>query len=147
MIRRRLSLLVLLLAFVGVGAWRGPALFWWATTEVYWTREDGAPGVVFEHAYWRWYSGSRFDGLWWVSWEQETGMRRAEEVRGKRTWWFPTGEIEEQTRYDDPEFFLDQPPWRWGKTDLVSPDAPWVLADMTLDDWWDSLPDEVKEEW
>ena len=38
------------------------------------------------------------------------------------------------------------PPWLWGETDQTEPTAPWLLAGMTVDEWWDSLPDDRKKD-
>ena len=138
-----LAAVFLTLALVGV--WRGTDVWTWAMTDVYWKKKDGPPGrsFVFERGYWRWDSGFGAEVVWWRSWSQETGMCVAEGVRGKRTRWLPTGRIEEQSEYGG-DFQLDHPPWRWGKTDLEGPDAPWVIGGMTVDEWWDSLPESRK---
>ena len=63
------------------------------------------------------------------------------------TSWRGSGEILSQTTGVAPNLTSRRaPPWSWGETDQTEPTAPWVLEGKTVDEWWDSLPEDKKRD-
>ena len=132
--RAKLVLLVLACAIVGLGVWRGAAVWWWATTKrVYeeWFNEQEFGG----HPVRGWKIMRRWGGesaVARIGFYAETGMKAIHEVyepSRRITVWNIDGTVRRQGTLrralgDLGGRTSEAPPWQWGVTDRKRRDKP-----------------------
>ena len=135
MTQRRIAILFVLLSFFGLGAWQRQALWLLATTKLVYLRSEK---TVERRRVKRSDDAKCVDSeSWWC----ETGMMSSRLHGVGFTTWAPDGKVAVQWY---PGHTSIKPPWRWGVSDQADPTAPWVIAGMSVDEWWDSQPNEIK---
>ncbi len=139
--RARVVLAVIALAVIGLGVWRGEAVYWWVMTKRIptgawesWDMKYEARGYTSRQ---RWASGKkRWHGPA-VHHFVETGLlwNKGSHRDGRwdhGTWWEFDGTVMKQVRHDEsgrPEE-KTSPPWWWGVTDETAPSMPeWMKDD------------------
>ena len=139
--RAKLVLLVLAIALVGLGVWRGEPVWWWVTTErVYEQRAWASSSPVslreFARGWYRvrrWGSDRSSEGPA-VYWYGATGFRAATVLYKNAgalqyTRWRPDGTVIWQIDGLN-SAFRNSSPWLWGVTDQTSPSIPaWMKDD------------------
>lgn len=142
---RRISIVAFLLALFAFGVWRGEALYWWATTRVVYENGGAEEVDIMELRCRRWGQPARLYGPQ-RSWYRAEGTLSSE-------WFMARGTIRRASywRQDGTLFCqLDEstervgPPWLWGEKDETVRTAPWLLAGMTISEWWANLPEDSK---
>ena len=144
-VRRGVTVLMLL-AFVGTGAWWGGDLWRLATTRVVYQIQ---PGYVKQTTVHRWREEEGKPEVLRVQLWDDAGYMRSDvhHTKHRMTVWGADGTVKTQReggRSVAPPRGMRGPPWRWGVQDQRAPTAPWVLEGMTQWEWWNSLPEESK---
>ena len=131
--RAKLVLLVLAVAFVGLGVLASQPVYWWVMTkrqyyEIFYMggRERGYQAV------WRWGRQPGVAHGWGRSYNVDSGVLRGESYHEnglllRETSWFHDGEVIHQL---DEAKSRWAPPWWWGVTDQTEPTMPaWMKDD------------------
>ena len=152
--RARVALGIIALAVIGLGVWRGEALYWWVMTErVYCDRVLGKKHLRGYRTPSRW--EHRFLHGEVVLWDIDTGFLFSKTTHSageqpRATYWNPDGtlrwQVEEENAHtnnfahlgldgwgylDDRKIVRTQPPWLWGVTDQTEPTIPAWMKDDT----------------
>ena len=153
--RARVALAVVALALVGLGAWRGEALWWWVMTER--VPIDGSTSfkrgdvTVYENELLRGFrKARRWSGrlhgpheMWFLRTGYQSSRRWFED--GERTrWtnWEMDGAVRSQLWYENgTRKERHSPPWLWGVTDQTEPSMPAWMKD---DEKWQAALDAQK---
>ncbi len=147
MIRRRLAVLAMVLALVGIGVWKGPTIWTLLTTHVVYAR-DGEQIIQLRLFRGQSDVNQLMPGEWHshTAWSATTGTVLNRYSAQGETEWDLEGRIIGQYWADELTLggSRESPPWRWGEADQTVPTAPWVLAGTTVDDWWERLPGGMK---
>ena len=154
--RRRIAVVVLILALIGLCVGMRHAIVRWAVAKTVFVRspEIGtgnavlASGTVLRSVFFRWRGEEYCTGLQ-ECWYTSTGYLRDtwDPLTDRVTSWDIDGKVVRQIRgMDKLAPPRESPPWLWGVTDQTTPNAPWFLAGMTFEEWWDSLPEAEKRE-
>lgn len=148
---RRVAVIVLLLALVGVGVWKGEAVWWFVLTRqspFYGESRNGSSSVVKFGGYSsfsRWSDDAQLLGES-VDWYADSGYLHSRSFHRfdgswRTTEWNADGTI--RIQMDDlhrggfsATKGRTKPPWLWGEKDETSPTAPWVHRRMSMMDWY-----------
>ena len=135
--------IITVISAVVVGLATVPDLWLWTTTDVTYERwGDRVTRIRSKRTSSR--NPTEPMGVLAHSWLTKNGMLVRTDHRSRYTIWSESGALLRQVDVGPDPRVRTSPPWWWGETDQTHGTSPWIVAGLSLDEWWESLPGSRK---